>query len=93
MDVHTVPAISPADALAQMDAWSGAGPAVDDPPELVILPLPADRFVLAYEALMRDRMTYFVDAHTGDVVWREQAFDEQSSVGIGLRDSGSGQGR
>ena len=84
MDVHTVPAISPADALAQMDAWSGAGPAVDDPPELVILPLPADRFVLAYEALMRDRMTYFVDAHTGDVVWREQAFDEQSSVGIGF---------
>ena len=84
MDVHTVPAISPADALAQMDAWSGAGPAVDDPPELVILPLPADRFVLAYEALMRDRMTYFVDAHTGDVVWREQAFDEQSSVGLGF---------
>ena len=84
MDVHTVPAISPADAMAQMDAWSGAGPAVDDPPELVILPLPADRFVLAYEVLMRDRMTYFVDARSGAVVWREQAFDEQSSVGLGF---------
>ncbi len=84
MDVHTVPTISPADALAQMDAWSGAGPAVDDPPELVILPLPADRFVLAYEVLMRDRHTYFVDARSGAVVWREQAFDEQSSVGLGF---------
>ncbi len=83
IDVSTVPALSPSDALAQMEAWSGAGPAMDDPPELVILPLPADRFVLAYRALMRDRYVHFVDAHTGDVVWREPAFDEQSSVGSG----------
>ena len=83
MDVSTVPGISPGEALARMEASSGAGPAMDDPPELFILPQPSDRFVLAYQALMRDRHIYFVDAHTGDVVWREPAYDEQSSVGLG----------
>ena len=90
IDISAIPSVSPADALAQMEAWSGAGPATDDPPELVVMPLPGDRYVLAYRGLMRDRMTYFVNAHTGGVVWREQAFDEQarnthvlSSVGVG----------
>ncbi len=81
--VSAVPGISPGEALARMEAWSGAGPAMDDLPELFILPQPSGRFVLAYQALMRDRYIYFVDAHTGDVVWREPARDEQSSVGLG----------
>ena len=84
IDLSTIPAISPADARAQMEAWSGTGPATEDPAELVILPLPTRGYVLAYRALMRDRMTYFVNAHTGAVVWREQAFYEQSSVGVGV---------
>ena len=90
IDVSTIPAVSPADAMAQMEAWSGVGAATDDPPELVVMPLPGDRYVLAYRGVMRDRTTYFVNAHTGAVVWREQAFDEQSgnthvlsSVGVG----------
>ena len=81
--ISTAAAISPADALAQMEAWSGAGAATDDPPELVILPSLTGGYLLAYRALMRDRMTYFVNAHTGAVVRREPAFNERSSVGVG----------
>ena len=92
VDVSTIPAVSAADALAQMEAWSGAGPATDDPPELVVMPLPGDRYVLAYRGLMRDRTTYFVNAHTGEVVWREQAFDEQSGNPHGLSSVGVGAG-
>ena len=84
IDISAIPAITPADALARMEAWSGAGPATDAPPELVVLPHPSDRHVLVYRALMRDRITYFVDAHTGAVVWREHAFDEQGNVGVGV---------
>lgn len=80
IDISTVPAVTPADAMAQLEAWSGAGPASDDPPELVVLPHPSGRYVLAYHAMMRDRMMYFVDAHSGAVVWREQVFDEQSGT-------------
>ncbi len=82
IDIATIPAISADDALAQMEAWSGAGRATDVP-ELVILPLLVDRYVLAYHAPMRDRMRYFVNAHTGAVVWTEPEFDEQSAVGVG----------
>ncbi|MXY24722.1 MAG: M4 family metallopeptidase [Acidobacteria bacterium] len=88
--VSTIPSVAPADAMARMEAWSGAGPATDDPPELVVMSLPGARYVLAYRGVMRDRTTYFVNAHTGAVVWREQAFNEQSrnthvlsSVGVG----------
>ena len=54
-----------------------------DPPALVIFPTVLGEYVLAYRATMRDRHTWFVDAHSGVIVHSESEVDEQSAVGVG----------
>ena len=60
-----------------------AGPATADPPALVIFPTVLGEYVLAYRATMRDRHTWFVDAHSGAIVHSESEVYEQSAVGVG----------
>ena len=84
MDLDITPQLAQTEALALLEQQTGAGPATDDPPTLVILPTPFDTYVLAYRATMRDFHTYFVDAHSGAIVHVENEVDEQGAVGSGV---------
>ena len=83
IDLDTTPGLSPYDALALLERQVAAGPATADPPALVIFPTVLGEYVLAYRATMRDRHTWFVDAHSGAIVHSESEVDEQSAVGVG----------
>ena len=83
IDLDTTPGLSPYDALTLLERQVAAGPATADPPALVIFPTVLGEYVLAYRATMRDRHTWFVDAHSGAIVHSESEVDEQSAVGVG----------
>jgi len=84
LTVDTTPRLTPAEALGILEQRSVNGPASDDEPTLVVLPTMLGQYVLAWQATMRDRRTYFVDARTGDVVQDESVVHEQdAAVGDG----------
>ena len=84
IEVDTTPRVAAAEALALLERQAGAGPATSDPPTLVILPTLRGEYVLAWRATLRDRRTYFLDAHTGRIVHDESVVDEQGgAVGVG----------
>ena len=83
IDLDTTPGLSPYDALTLLERQVAAGLATADPPALVIFPTVLGEYVLAYRATMRDRHTWFVDAHSGVIVHSESEVDEQSAVGVG----------
>ena len=84
IDLDITPQLAQHEAHVLLEQQTGAGPATDDPPTLVILPTPFDTYVLAYRATMRDFRTYFVDAHSGAIVHVENEVDEQGAVGSGV---------
>ncbi len=84
LPVDTTPRLTPAEALGILEQRSGTGPASDDDPTLVVLPTMLGQYVLAWQATMRDRRTYFVDARTGDVVQDESVvYEQDAAVGDG----------
>ena len=88
LDVDPTPRLTPDEALGVLEQRTGTGSALDEEPTLVVLPTMLGQYVLAWQATMRDRRTYFVDAHTGDVVQDESVVYEQDAAvgeGIGIR--------
>lgn len=84
VDVDTTPRLTPDEALVILQQHTGTGPASDEEATLVVLPTMLDRYILAWQATMRDRRTYFVDAHTGDVVQDESVvYEQDAAVGDG----------
>ena len=84
IDLDITPQLSATAASAAIAREAGAWPATNQPPTLVILPMLDDRYVLAYRATMRNFRTYFLDAHSGAIVYEESAVDEQQAVGVGF---------
>ena len=84
LTVDTTPRLTRAEALDILEQRSGTGPASDDEPTLVVLPTMLGQYVLAWQATMRDRRRYFVDAGTGDVVQDESVvYEQDAAVGDG----------
>ena len=84
--VDTTPRVTADEAVARLERQTGAGPATSAPPMLVILPTLRGEYVLAWRATLRDRRTYFLDAHTGRIVHDESVVDHQSAgEGRGIR--------
>lgn len=91
IDIDTSAGMSAAEALALMEQRAGAGPATADPPSLVVVNLfGLDEYVLAYRATMRDRQTWFLDAHSGRTVHVESEVDAQNTVAVGAGDGLNG---
>ena len=84
IDVDTAPRVPADEALALVAARAGAGPAAAGPPSLVILPTLAGDYVLAWRTPMADRLTWYLDAHSGRIVHTESnTFEQSASVGVG----------
>ena len=84
LTVDTTPRLTPAEALGILEQRSRTGPASDDEPTLAVLPTMRGQYILAWQATMRDRRTYFVDAHTGNVVQDESVvYEQDAAVGDG----------
>ncbi len=66
-----------------------AGPAfsLTDAPALRVLPTPGGRYALAYRGMLSNLRTIFVDAGSGDVLFKLSRIREESSIdlGTGLR--------
>ena len=84
IDLDLTPQLSAEAASAAIARQAGAWPATDQPPTLVIFPTLDGRYVLAYRATMRNLRTYFIDAHSGAIVYEESAVDKQQAVGVGF---------
>ena len=83
IDLDLTPQLSATAASAEITRQAGAGPATNQLPTLVILPMLDDSYVLAYRATMRNLRTYFLDANSGAIVYEERAVYEQQAVGVG----------
>ena len=83
IDVDPTPAISTADAVATLENVSGADLVANSPPSLVILPMLDGSYALTYRVTMRNFKTYFVSAHTGQVLAEIDEIKSQSEVGTG----------
>lgn len=83
IDVGTRPRLSPADAVARATELAGVGPATDDPPTLVVLPTPVGGYALAWRLVMRDMNLWFIDAGSGEAVYRESLVRAREGVAVG----------
>jgi len=90
IDVDTVPAIDEDEARARIAVLAGVEPPAGSRPELVILPLDADRpngapqFRLVWRMRVASRgdiVQHFIDASTGAVVLQYSDRQSQSAVG------------
>ena len=84
VDVDVVPTLEGEAARRSLRASAGAGFANGEPPRLTIFPTPLGRLVLTWSAPMRDFRMHFVDAHSGETVYRRDLVDSQASVGFGM---------
>ena len=91
IDASPDPSLGAEAALARIEELAGAGPATTEPPALVIFPTPLGRLVLAWSAPMRDYRTYYIDAHSGELVHRQEHMRAESAVGFGLGITGARQ--
>ena len=84
IDVDPAPRLSAAEARALVGRQTGAGPASNEPPSLVVVPTLAGAYVLAWRMPMDDRRTYYLDAHRGRIAHYESSvFEQRASVGEG----------
>lgn len=84
IDVDPAPRLSAAEARALVERQTGAGPAANEPPSLVVVPTLAGAYVLAWRMPMDDRRTYYLDAHRGRIAhYESNVFEQQASVGEG----------
>ena len=84
IDVDPAPRLSAAEARALVERQTGAGPAANEPPSLVVVPTLAGAYVLAWRMPMDDRRTYYLDAHRGRIAhYESNVFAQRASVGEG----------
>ena len=84
--IATTPALSAEDAVARVVAIAGHQPIASRLPELVVLPRDDGTFRLTWLSRVRssnDMIALFVDAKTGEEVWRYTLIHRQSAVGTG----------
>ena len=97
IDLDMAPALSGAEAAVHIEQRTGATLVPDFPPRLVVLPLPAGSYALAYRAPAVDARVYFADAMDGVVVHAVDAFESQlpahpGRLPAGRREAGSRNG-
>jgi Zn-dependent metalloprotease len=84
--IDTTPAISADDVVARVTELSGRAPLGGRVPELVVLPREDGTFRLTWltrARLANDMVALFLDAKTGEEVWRYSLIHRQASVGTG----------
>ncbi len=91
IDVSPDPSLSAEAALALIEEAAGTGPATSEPPALVVFPTPLGKLILAWSATMRDYRTYFIDAHSGELLHRQEHMRAEAAVGSGLGITGAPQ--
>ncbi len=82
IELDAQPRFQSVEALELLEQQTGVGALSNALPELVIVQVPTGRYVLAYQATMRDLRTYFLDAHGGFIAHDVSAMREQT-VGAG----------
>ncbi len=82
VDADPNPGLNAGQAVAALAAVSEGRP-VGDAPNLVIYPVPAAAYRLAWRVTLSDTKTYLVDAETGAVLWTVDEMRTQSQVGVG----------
>ena len=83
IDLDPTATLSADEATAILENLSGTTLVRDSRPTLTILPTLAGRYALTYRATMRNTRTYFVDAHTGQIVVEVDERMTESAVGSG----------
>ena len=86
LGISTTPTLSAEDAVARVVAIAGREPIASRLPELVVLPREDGTFRLTWLSRVRtsdDMVALFVDAKTGEEVWRYTLIHRQSAVGTG----------
>ncbi len=91
IDVSPDPSMTAEAALAWIQEMAGVGPATTEPPILVVFPTPLGRLVLGWSATMRDYRTWFIDAHSGELLHRQEHVRADAAVGFGLGITGAPQ--
>ena len=91
IDIGTDPSLSAEAALARLEEIADAAPATPEPPSLVIFPTLLGRLVLVWSAPMQDHRTWFIDAHSGELVHQLDHVYAESEVGFGLGITGAPQ--
>ena len=84
VNLHTAPAITPAEARVMLERQTGARLADAHTPELSVLPLPTGSYVLAYGAALDDGRYHFASAADGRLVHSLDAVRSQSAIGTGF---------
>ncbi len=87
VSVETSPSIDADRALTTVSARTGVDLGRGPLPELVVLPLDGGRFALTWRlrvATPGDLRQYFVDAHSGDIIFDYSDAETQASVGRAL---------
>ncbi len=82
IDLDVNPAIPAEEAAAFVPG--GAVSDHDEPPGLVVLPMPDGSYSLTWRAAMPDAHTYFIDARTGGIAFTINEARSQSEVGSGI---------
>lgn len=83
IDLEPTATLSVDEATAILENLSGTTLVRDSRPNLTILPTLEGRYALTYRATMRNARTYFVDAHTGQVLLEVDEIMTESAVGRG----------
>jgi len=86
LGISLIPRLGAEQALARITALAGRPPIGGKAPELVVLPREDGAFTLTWLCHARvggEFLTIFLDANTGDEVWRYSALHKQSAVGVG----------
>ena len=81
--VDPTPTLSAARVAAILEEVAGAALVATSAPQLTVFRLFDGTDRLTYRATLTDMRTYFVDADTGQVVWRTAAVMTQREVGLG----------
>ena len=84
IDVETIPSISAEEAAARLEAETGTSLVLGQLPLLVVFPLPDGSYALTWQATLNNARTYFVNAHTGRIVFDVTEAQAQSAVGSGV---------
>ena len=83
IDIDPTPGLSTDEAAAILQNVSGATLMQNSLPTLTILPTLDGGYALTYRATMSNATTYFVDAHTGQVLAEVNEIKTASAVGVG----------
>ncbi len=86
LKIPTTPTLSAEDVVARVTALAGRAPIGGRLPELVVLPREDGTFVLTWLTRVRlatDMVALFLDARSGEEVWRYSLIHRQAAVGTG----------